>query len=124
MEIQLEFFEENPEGYIQRAGEGHTAFDWLVSTFGLDATVKIFTDMVRDRAAKDDTNYPYLDMRGDWACSQDIDSIAQWAFTPQGRTFWSILANELDDDNELTPDEIELVANAIYSNKPLTPEDL
>lgn len=124
MEIHLIAFEENPSRYIQKCGEGYPAFDWLVSTFGLAATVKIFTDMVRHRADQNGTNYPLLDMRGTWIRSDDIDSIACWEETPQGHTFWSILSNEFDDDRELTYDEIELVANAIYSNKPLTPEDI
>lgn len=124
MEINLIAFEENPLGYIKNCGEGRTAYAWLVSTFGLAATVKIFTDMVRDRTDRGDTNYPIVNVGHEWVCSDDIDSISNWDTTPQGHTFWSILSNELDDDHELTPDEIELVANAIYSNKPLTPGDI
>lgn len=126
MDIHLAFFEENPEGYIQRAGEGHTAFNWLVTRFGLPATVKIFIDMVRDRVGNGEASltYPYLRIPGTWIKSDDIDSIACWEETPQGHTFWSILANELDDGHKLTYDEIEFVADAIYSSKPLTPEDV
>lgn len=126
MEIQLEFFEENPEGYIQRVGEGYTAFDWLVSRFGLPATVKIFLDMVRARVGNGEASltYPHLHIPGTWVKSDDIDSIGCWEKTPQGHTFWAILAKELDDDHELTYAEIEMIANAIYSNNPLTPEDL
>lgn len=124
MEIHIIAFEENPLGYIQREGEGHAAFEWLVSVFGLAATVKIFTDMVWDRLDSVGRDYPILSMGSSWIRSDDIDSIANWDTTPQGHTFWSILSNELDDGDELTYDEIELVANAIYSHKPLTPEDI
>lgn len=126
MQIDLIVFEENPEGFIQRAGKGHTAFDWLVSRFGLPATVKIFIDMVRYRVGNGEASltFPHLHIPGTWIQSDDIDSIANWETTPQGHTFWSILANELDDDVELTYDEIEMIANAIYSDKPLTPEDI
>lgn len=124
MEINLIAFEENPSGYIQNCGKGRTAYEWLVSTFGLAATVKIFTDMVRDRTDREDTNSPIVTVGHEWIRSEDIDSIACWEETPQGHTFWSILSNELDDGHRLTYAEIELVANAIYSDKPLTPEDV
>lgn len=126
MQIDLIAFEENPVGFIQRAGKGHTAFDWLVSVFGLGATVKIFIDMVRHRVRNGEASltYPHLHIPDTWIKSDDIDSIACWEKTPQGHTFWSILSNELDHGHELTYDKIELVANAIYSDKPLTPEDI
>lgn len=123
MIVHLEEFEENPSEYIQIEGQGYPVFDWLVSRFGLPSAVKIFIDMVRYRVSNAEATltYPLLHIPGKWVKAANIDSVGIWGKTPQGHAFWALLANELDHEVELTYAQIELIANTIYSDKPLIP---
>lgn len=119
MDVNITKFLEDPHLYVVREGRGHKAFEWLVTTLGVDTTVTIFSDIIyawiahyyarRGRFPRET-----YDVGNKWVSARNINDIATWADTPQRGSFWAALNDLFLTACEATPDMMEDLRNRAY----------
>lgn len=119
MYVNITRFLEDPHLYVVREGRGHKAFEWLVTTLGVDTTVTLFADIIyawiadyyiqRGRFPKETH-----DISNKWVSARSINDIATWGTTPQGGSFWAVLDALFNGVCEPTPDTLEDLRNKAY----------
>lgn len=125
MYVNITRFLEDPHLYVVREGRGRKAFEWLVSTLGVELTVKLFSDIIYSWIADYYTSQEEFPAENheigcNWVSAKNITNIATWAHTPQGGSFWAALDDSFINAHEPTPDMLEDLRNKAYllPNKP------